>query len=335
MRILLVWSSADWSIADVARGYDNALRRLGHDVRVYPLNQWIAFFSDLNWGEIDTIPKQIAVLQLASEKAVVDALRHEAEWVLIISGMGFHPDGCALLNRAGFKTALLCTESPYNDEQEAYLAQFVDVLTVNDRTSLTAIKHPRVHYMPQAYDPAIHHPGQVPEEYKSDVVFVGTGFAERKELFESVNWAGINLRLFGYWVSTSPFSPLFPFITPRTMPNEEAARWYKVAKVGLNLHRDGVGYSANPRVFELAACGTHQIVDDRRAEVHDLFGDSVCYFHDTYDFEERIRACLEDEGHRQIASRRALECVKEHTFENRAQSLLGWLGEVNNGYITR
>lgn len=328
MRILLVWSAADWSTNDVARGYQGALERLGHEVRVFPYNRWIEYHGYALEGfakqESDQ-ERQLASLQLASEKSVIDAMRHEAEVVLIISGMGYHPDSLVLLKRAGFKVALLCTESPYNDEEQGYLAQFVDLITVNDRATLDRLRHPNLHYLPHAYDPDVHRPLCVGQEYQSDAFFVGTGFAERQAVLESCDWTGIDLRLYGYWLALSAHSPLVPHLVRKTLPNEEAVKFYCGAKVGLNLHRDGAGWSANPRVFELAACGVHQLVDDRRPEVRELFGDAVCTFSGAWDFEDRLRACLADPEHRRRKAQEALERVQGHTFEARARELLSWL----------
>lgn len=334
LRVSLIWSSADWSLVDVARGYHNALLRAGHDVRKFPLNEWIKFMGgtldawraeqepDAHGGDIE---KHIATLQLAAEKSVIDAVRHDADLVVIISGMGYHPDALYLLHKLGFKVVLICTESPYNDEQQQYLADWVDLVTVNDMTSLERIKHPNLHYLPHAYDPNVHYPREVGPEYLSDVFFVGTGFTERKELFEAVDWTGIDLKLYGYWLTTSDASPLNRYITATTLKNDEAVSWYCGTKVAPNLHRDAKGYSCNPRVFELAACGAHQLVDNRRPEVRELFGDTVCYFNGPYDFEDSIRECLADPEHRRQRSAGALERVQGHTFDARVEQLLQWL----------
>lgn len=331
MKILQIHSSADWSITDVSRGYYHALTRLGHDVRLYPLNEWIKFMGGRleNWDpDQDDTERHIATLQLAGEKMVVDAIRHQADLVVVISGMGLHPDALWLLKQLGLRVALVCTESPYNDEQQQYLTDFVDLVTVNDRSSLERMRHPNLHYLPHAYDPEVHRPLRVGEEYQSDVFFVGTGFTERKELFEAVDWTGIDLRLFGYWLTTTAaFSPLAKYMTEKTLKNEEAVRWYSGTKVAPNLHRDAAGWSANPRVFELAAVGAHQLVDDKRPEVREIFGNSVCYFSGPYDFEDRLRACLADPEHRRRAANEARERVISggHTFEARARQLLAWL----------
>lgn len=331
MKILLVLASADVSIADVSRGYFNALRRAGHDVRAMALNKWIKYHTgrmDDHEGQDAALDlrRHTAVLQLASEKTVIDAMRHQAELVIVVSGMAFHPDGLALLRAGGFKTALVCTESPYDDEEQQYLANLCDMVTVNDRASMAKLTHPNLHYLPAAYDPAVHiPPGCVGPEYASDVFFVGTGFTERKELFEASDWTGIDLRIYGYWPTVNAYSPIMRYIAPTALHNSEAVRWYGGTKVGINLHRDGAGWSANPRVFELAAVGTHQVVDSRRPEVRELLGDSACYFDGAYDFEDRVRACLADPEHRRKSAAEAMERIQGQTFDARVSDLLSWL----------
>ena len=329
MRILVISAAADWSIADVARGYIRALERMDHEVRVFPLNEWIKFMGGrmLDWKATSSVDMtaQAATLQLASEKSVVDTIRHQADLVLVISGMAYHPDALWMIHdQLRVKTALVCTESPYNDEDQQYLSQWFDLVTVNDRLGLEHIQHPNLHYLPHAYDPEVHRPMEVGPEYRSDVFFVGTGFANRQEMFEAVDWRGIDLRLFGYW-NANERSPIAKYLTDDVLPNAEAAKWYNGTKIGVNLHRIAPGYSANPRIFELAACGTHQLVDSGRPEVRDLLGDNVCYFEGIRDFEDKVRACLGDAEHRQRGARNALEIVQPHTFDARAKELLSWL----------
>ena len=329
MRILLVSGSADWSIRDVATGYHHALTKLGHDVRFFPLNNWIKFMGGAmgthNEGAEKTILETVAILQLASEKSVIDAMRHQADLVIIISGVAYHPDALWMLHDVlKIKTALVCTESPYNDSEQEYLSRGVDLITVNDKASLDTIKHPNIMYLPHAYDPEVHYPREVGSEYQSDVFFVGTGFSYRQELLEAVDWTGVNLKVFGHW-NASHLSSLQPYLTTEVLDNAETVKWYSGAKVGLNIHRNVPGYSANPRVFELAACGTHQLVDSTRPEIADLFGDSVCYFEDGYSLNQQVRECLADPKHRERKVHDALERVQGHTFEARAMELLDHL----------
>ena len=329
MKILLVTAAADWSVADVATGYAHALKALGHDVREFPLSEWIKFMGGrmLDWkstGQMDEV-QQLGSLQLAAEKSVIDAMRHQADLVLIISGIAYHPDALQILHDVlHYKVALVCTESPYNDPEQDYLAQWCDLVTVNDRLALERMKHPNLHYLPHAYDSEVHRPLEVGPEYRSDVFFVGTGFSARQELFEAVDWRGIDLRLFGLW-NANRASPLYPYLKDAVLKNSEAVKWYSGTKVAVNLHRTAPGYSANPRVFELAACGAHQLVDNRRPEVAELFGDSICTFGDALDFEDRLRECLADPLHRKRKTRDALERVQGHTFEARARELLTWI----------
>lgn len=326
MNILLVGASAEWSIKDVATGYHHALEKLGHNVRFFPLNAWIKYhggsLASFENDESVSMARSIACLQLASEKSVIDAMRHQADLVIIISGVAYHPDALWMLHDVlKYRVALICTESPYNDSDQEYLTQWCDIVSVNDSDSLGKIKHPNIFYAPQAYDPDIHKPQEVGAEYQSEVFFIGTGFANRIELIEAVDWTGIDLKVYGHW-NVSQLSSLQPYLYPEMLDNAEAVKWYCGTKVGLNIHRKAAGYSANPRVFELAASGVHQLVDGSRPEVRDIFGESVCYFEDGYELQEKVRECLSEDLHRHRKIKDALERVQGHTFEARATALL-------------
>src|SRR4030095_14464235 len=96
--------------------------------------------------------------------------------------------------------------------------------------------------------------------------------------------------------------------------SETAAGLYRRARIGLNLHRSSKRYgrgaervahaeSANPRTYELAACGLFQ-VSDVRLEIYELFGDAVPMV-DMSNLERTVRAYLQDSPARHHAARQA------------------------------
>src|SRR5689334_16083560 len=136
----------------------------------------------------DNKPTWPDVLYHASIFALERALRHQVDGVLLMSGMYLPEDLLILLRRAGLRTGLLLTESPYDFEHEAQWVSHVDVAWTNERTSVLGLRqaNPNVHYLAHAYDPAIHRPDAPlnPDLPAHDVVFVGTGFEERIQLLE-------------------------------------------------------------------------------------------------------------------------------------------------------
>lgn len=313
----------------MARGYHRALAVLGHDVRPIDLPKRLGFFeAALGDGREDEAAR------LAADAIAAECLRLRPDLVLIVCGIGLHPDVYPLLRRAGLRTAWIASECPYQDQAQIALAALTDYCFVNDRASVMPFRrvNPRTWYLPPAHDPEIHRPIAVGPENRSDVFLVGTGFGERVRFLEAVDWTGIDFKLFGLW-ELAPESPLRRHYRPRLVPNDEAARWYSGARVCLNLHRAdkgwatpgdlvGAAYSINPRAYEIAACGAFQVCDDSRPELADVFGCAVPTFRTPEDLGGLIRWALADDAARAELAATARDRVAPHTFTARAKALI-------------
>jgi hypothetical protein len=167
LRLLQVHPGADWSTADVYDGYASALRGLGHTVGAFNLHvrvgragEWLHW----NWeraGSPEAGPTHADAIYLAGCDVVAAALRGDVDWVVVHTGSYLHPDIFVMLRRAGRKVCLLLTESPYEDDAHLKILPLVDVAFTNERTSVDRLRaaNPNVYYLPPAYDPARHHPG--------------------------------------------------------------------------------------------------------------------------------------------------------------------------------
>lgn len=346
MRVLLVHPGANLSISDVHDGLSDALRAAGVEVVSYALDGRLevsARYLHLAWrrfGKANGMsrPTDADVIYHASSGILERALRHQVDWTLVISGMYLCPDFLVLMRRARQPVALVLTESPYDDEHQAKLLPFVEVAWTNERGSVGYLRqfNPDVEYLPHAYDPAKHHPPQPGEEDASvpahDVVFVGTGFQERIELLETVDWTGIDLGLYGTWTMLGPRSKLRQYVRGGPTPNRVTAALYRRAKIGLNLYRTSRGFgkrapriecaeSLNPRALELAACGVFTL-SDYRAEVAEVFGDLVPTYRDASELGGLVRRWLaDDEGRRAIAARLPA-AVEGRTFDAMAERVI-------------
>jgi len=341
MRLLLCSAGADFSTKDVENGYRAALKAQGHQIIEYNLSRRIDVsrqFLTMVWrkgmrklGEPQ--PNDADAYYHASIGVLERALRFDVDWVIAVSAMYLHPDILIMLRRAGKRIAVLFTESPYEDEQQAKVAPLCDVVFTCERTS--ARRYGWV-YLPHAYDPAKHRPLEPdPAIPAHDVVFVGTGFQERIELLSAVNWDGIDLGLYGTWMLMGSRSKLRKYLRGSPVNNEYAVGLYRRAKIGLNLYRTskGFGYRAprimdaeslNPRALELAACGVFQI-SDYRQEVEEVFDDSVATFSTAQGLEDWMRHYLGEPALCSEMARAAAGSVAGHTFAARAQQVIGEL----------
>lgn len=323
MKLLLVHPGASWSTADVYEGLLYGLRSHGVDVKPYRLDKRIESSGrtlHAMWRQQRKIdpaaerPTQADIYYDAGCRAVTMALREQVDCVLVVSAMYLHPDVLILMKRAGIRTAVLFTESPYDTEREALVASLVDGCWTNERTAVPMLQaaNPCSGYLPHAWHPTNHTPGthegddEVPAH---DVVFVGSGFAERLAWFNAIDWTGIDLGLYGTWEKNRLSKALRACVREGNVDNRFASALYRRAKVGLNLYRTSKGAttraeqhithaeSLSPRAYELAACGVFHL-SEFRAEVPEVFGDLVPTFRTPAEAEALIRLWLHDDAGR-------------------------------------
>ena len=241
MRLAVCHPGADTSTSDVYDGLVAALVRAGHEVVEYLLNLRIGrakSWYEFNYRRAKKIDPTIVRptfadwLYLAGERFLPICLREHVDWAIVVTGQYFHSDWLWMLQRANVPTALLCTETPYDQEKEANALRYVTCGWTNERSSVEYLRqyNPHVWYLPHAYDPEKHHPGQEDDEDvpAHDVVFVGTGFSERIELLMGVDWTGIDLGLYGNW-ELPRSHPLRRFVRGGVVPNKYAAALYRRA----------------------------------------------------------------------------------------------------------
>ena len=362
-RIMLIWSSADWSIYDVSNGYHNAIRHMGLPLKDFKLNNRIGFWSEsLNhWADVSGLPDDKrpdvrSILREACDWSLIEAARFRPDIVVITCAMGFHPDALLLLRSCGFRTALVLSESPYDDEQHEYLAPMADFVFTNELMSTARLAkfNPRTFYLPTAFDASVHHDGALytythnkenaPLEHPNcDVLFVGTGFGERERFLTSLPWSdmGIDFQLYGFWgwagtdidpqASLNQDLPsaqhtenhkLLPYIH-EPITNDETAARYCGAKIVLNFYRSGSQYSLNPRAYEIAACGAFQLAQDSSDEAHALFGDSIAYFSTPEELQEKIHYYLDHPEEREAMAKESQRRVhNHHSYSHRLRHML-------------
>jgi spore maturation protein CgeB len=206
----------------------------------------------------------------------------------------------------------------------------------NERTVVKAFRavNPHFGYLPHGFDPLVHRTDTPIDDSvpAHDVVFVGTGFRERYRWFNSIDWSGIDLGLYGGW-DTRLLNKQVRKCVRGLVENERAALLYRRAKVGLNLYRTSQGWgpnapsiahaeSVNPRAYELAACGAF-FVSDYRLESAEVFGDLVPMFRSPIEAAALIRLWLADEAGRTRIAAALPAHVAEASWINRTKTVLG------------
>ena len=357
MKILLVHPGASWSTADVEIGLRAGLSALPGvsliryrlDDRIVRAGSWL----HRTWRQLKKhnpdIPKPTVAdtVYHAGIGALEMALRHQVDVVFVVSAMFMHPDVIVMMKRAGLRVVVLFTETPYDLEKELVIARLVDGCWTNERTAVDTFLavNAASGYLQHAQNPDRHQETVQPgdEEVPAhDVVFVGTGFADRVAWLNGMDWRGLDFGLYGSWKGVGLRPHVKACVRGETTDNVMTARLYRRAKIGINLHRSLSGWgpqapklvyraeSLNPRAYELAACGVF-FVQDHRAESADVFGDLVPTVQTPQEASQVLRQWLADDAGRLSRAAQLPACVAEHSWRNRAATVYADLVSLVQG----
>jgi spore maturation protein CgeB len=314
VKVLVVHPGVQWSVGDVEAGLSYGLSRCGVEVVRQAL---------------DSTPL-LAAVQAASPDVVI-----------VVSGILVHPAEIAQIRAAGFPVYVLFTESPYDQEKELRLATLVDGCWTHERASVAAFRavNPQTAYLPHAWHPEVHGVGAKDADVPAhDVVFVGSGFPERITFFNTIDWTGIDLGLYGIWDGLGLKESLEPCIKSGPIDNRQAAALYRKATIGLNLYRrtDKPAESLNPRAYELAACGCFAL-SHRRAEYADIDGLVVPQFGTSAEAAPLITSYLRSRSARPRFAAGNVHAVAGASWDQRAthvvSDLAGWQARATPAFF--
>jgi len=323
MKVLLLWDSSSSSTWDVGHFVSRALRRLGVKVANFVYAQEIVLQNlainafrgtqDVSYdGEAVLLANRLMLGYIASSDcdAIISVCSldvYKSAWTWIA--------GLRRNLKKPPKVVFLYTESPYRPAEELENARWADYIFCNERSFVPRLRafQPRTWYLPQAYDDQWHVPAQ--REPRYGVYFCGSGFRNRVETLEQVDWAatGTTLTLKGLWPDIEPGTPLYPYYEKGLVPNERTVDDYRASQICLNVHRqEGEivvferdvpersymrerrpfrvrdAWSMNNRTLEIAASGGFQITDNTRDEVGEVFGASVPRYTDAAHLQELV-----------------------------------------------
>ena len=332
MKVYCIHPGASWSTADVYTGVVAGLRSIAAievcEGRIDSILNWydVAVGAGVAAGHFSEDSYRSAVLnrqRMASAHITQHILDVCPDLVISVSGHNYHLADVDILRRVGIKTAVLLTESPYFGELEGMMAHHYDIAFTNERRSAARLN---AHYLPHAYNPAVHTvDGE--KAYPTDALFIGSMFDERRDLFNAVDWDGIEFLWRGHDMTETPKD---------VVPNAETAAYYRATKVAINHHRTTTSHgsgqhirmeeaeSLGPRAYEIPACGAFQLMDDSRKEALEVFGESLVTYKagNADDLERQTRKWLRNDGAREEWAGAQHEAVLPHNWNVRARQLL-------------
>ncbi len=208
-------------------------------------------------------------------------------------------------------------------------ARLYDLVLVNDHyhgVQWLELGAKRMECLPYvAIDPDFHFPQpktDVPNDYLCDIGFVGTLvphtlYSERVEALRSLREFDL-----GIWSMHEVPEPLRPFHRGNAL-GREMLQVLSSVKISLNAHGDFMRYGGNMRLFETAAIGTFQIVDDRPG-ISDWFeiGEHLETFSDLDDLRTKVQYYLENDAERQrIADNARQHVLAHHRYDQRLENV--------------
>lgn len=287
---------------------------------------------------------------LLAESVTARALEIQADLVLFMAQSPVIPAVVQELEKANVKTAFWFVEDAKTLNYWKGIAPvFKNFFVIQKDEFFDQLKQIGCHqpyYLPLAADPAIHYPLNILpaelEEYGSDLSHVGAGYYNRRQFFAGL--LDFHLKIWGNeWDDAGILKRALQREGQR-ISTEETVKIFNATRINVNLHsstyHNGVnpfGDFVNPRTFEIAACGAFQLVDQRKylPEKFQL-NSEVITFSSLQDFREKAFYYLEKpEERRRIADAARQRVLKEHTYENRMQEMLGVIASRDANWLPK
>ena len=292
-------------------------------------------------GLMRRLPPQLHPdLQRRNQLLLAQAARFEPD-IIWLSGDNrvVLPETLARLKREhSCKVIYVSGVSPivFSHAIERDAAPLYDLVLVNDfyhGVQWQELGAKRVECLPYVgVDPELHFPQpitDVPREYLCDVGFVGTLvpdnlYSGRVAALESLSDFDL-----GVWSVHDVPKSLQRFYRGEAL-GERMLQVLSSVKISINVHGDFMRYGGNMRLFESAALGAFQIVDDLPG-VRRWFtpGEHLVTFADVADLREKVRYYLaHDDEREQIAAAGRAHALAHHRVEQRLAVVEEMLGEA-------
>jgi len=273
---------------------------------------------------------------------LIEAAKPDLVLVLDAIGRSFPTGQIDAMRAKGFRTAVWLPDDPYHSDKTAAIAPHYDYVFTLEASCVPFYKSlgcQHVYYLPFGVNPRFIRHTRPDLTYRSDICFVGSAFWNRAAFFDEIAeyLAGKRLKIIGWWWDRMRnYRLLEDKIHGVWLSPEETAKHYSGAKIVINLHRSAddeshnansrniPAHSVNPRLFEISACASLQLVDER-LELPGLYtpGRDIATFASPGELVDKIEYYLNhEEERREMIQRGLYRTVTEHTYRNRLQRLL-------------
>lgn len=323
----------------VGRYCIDALREIGCLVDVFESPSFYSAFLALK--ELGVRQERLEYLENSYLRVVGEAILAQAERFQpdLVLSMAQAPVGINVLKR--FKNDNITTAMWFVEDYRLFtywraFAPHYDIFAVIQREpflqELAVSGVPNSLYLPMAAQPSVHkqlEPTAAEQKFfGSDLSFMGAGYPNRCQAFRQLT--GYDFKIWGTEWEDEPSLAPFWQLPGKRISSEDTVKIFNSSKINLNLHssvwREPAvthGDFVNPRTFEIAACGSFQLVD-RRSLMGELFeDDELAVFENMDELNTKISYYLDNPEERAAIARRGQERVlKDHTYAARMKTLL-------------
>lgn len=331
MKILVVSDATQFALTDVYNGYIHALEQLQIPFESHPYHHFRGICSDA------TCFHRIHSIALNKQK--------EFTHIMFIGGLNV-PD-YIFDSLYHIKSIVIATEDPHSFDPLKHKLNRIDYYFSNERSVGNFDKFKNTFYCPTAGD--TQECGRISREflderYKSDILFLGAIYPNRRKLLEAliplVEEKKLNFKVCGHVQYLPKTSPLWKYVfDARTIPHMETIKYYNGAKIALNMLRDitwnprtksgknphnrsrFVAESLNPRAYELPLCQSFMLLEDTRAEAREIFSENeVGFFSDEKSLIEQVNFFLFGAGKKKrdkMAMDAYIKVAGKHTYLHR------------------
>ncbi|MBO2943993.1 glycosyltransferase [Paenibacillus sp. F411] len=302
-------------------------------------------YSPIDEAVFATLQSMVRQVTLSDSRADVAsaAAGCRPDVMIVLDGMFLPTDQVDQVRSMGIPTAVWMTDDPYYADMSAGWVMHYDYVFTLEKNCVAYYQNlgcPRVAYLPFAAYPGHYRPIPKPTAFRRQVSFIGTAYPKRIEFFSPImeELMKFDMHINGNWWERLPgYSRYGTRIEMnKWMGPAETADVYNSAKIVVNLHRafDDAAInqntsriqaaSPNPRTFEIGACGTLQLCDERE-DLASFYtpGVEMDTFRSPAELLEKIAYYVANEPLRKEIALRGLErTLKEHTYAHRLERML-------------
>ncbi len=256
--------------------------------------------------------------------------RFRADMIFVSKGELITPEVLNSLRRLGIPVVNWIGDGTWELDFIRKVAPCYDHFFTFDRETVRQLSQlgiDRGRYLPFGFDTLLDRSfaPEDPDYYRSDVCFVGTPTPDRLELFQSVDWRGIKLKI---WGSTSWEKTRFAeYYMGRPLVGAEMYFAYANTKIVINVHygfkiANCPHYTGiNHRVFETGGIGAFSLVN-HQGDMDTTFEARLPTFEDYADLASKIGHFLQSTGEAaRFTDDFQREILARHTLLDRVREL--------------